>query len=63
VPDYKNFQASNNKSQMVRQAHHPEQGRRAISKCQSPMTQTRFEFDSLYFGIYLEFEFYYLRFN
>jgi len=42
---------------MVRQAHHPEQSRRAISKFQAPMTQTGFEypraFDMRYFRLKL----------
>ncbi len=48
---------------MVRQAHHPEPRRRAISKFEFPMIQTSLDFKSLYFEICLEFEFCYLGFD
>jgi len=48
---------------MVRQTHHLEPSRRAISKFEFPMIQTSLEFESLYFEIYLEFEFCYLNFS
>jgi hypothetical protein len=47
---------------MVRQAHHPEQSRRANFKFQYRMTKTGFEFRLLVIVICLEFEICYLDF-
>ena len=46
-----------------RRIHHPELSRRVISKLEFPMVQTSFEFNPLYFEIYLKFVFCYLGFN